>query len=52
MKLEFDRAQYTADFMRSFLTFKHHVVYDPVGKRQTHLNDPEAGVLLDFVGKL
>lgn len=52
MKLDVDRAQYTSDFTKSFLTFKHHIVYDPIGKRQTYFNDPEPGLCLDFVGKL
>ena len=52
MKLDVDRLQYTKDFTRSLLTFKHHIVYDPIGKRQIHLNEPEPGLHLDFVGKL
>ena len=52
MKLEFDHIQYTADFMRSFYTFEHHIVFDPISKRQRHLSSPNTDVTLDFVGKL
>ena len=52
MKLDVDNAQYTSDFMKSFYTFKHHIVFDPISKRQTHLSPPLTDVNLEFVGKM
>ncbi|XP_052863763.1 exonuclease 1 [Anopheles cruzii] len=50
--------EYKEQFLRAEATFKHMVVYDPVARRQTRLNDPakegtpeecllDAGVFLD-----
>jgi hypothetical protein len=50
MKLEFNQTSYLTDFARSFQTFKHHVVYDPIGKAQICLNDTDQ--ILDFLGKI
>nr|XP_029715845.1 exonuclease 1 [Aedes albopictus] len=33
--------QYKEEFMKADATFKHMVVYDPVERKQTRLNDPE-----------
>lgn len=50
MKLEVNVSQYSESFRHSFLTFEHHIVYDPIGKKQVYLSNPSTEV--SFIGMI